>query len=274
MRDVVAALGDRLGWTPAQAWTVVPGLAVVVPVVVATVVGVLGQPAPEPAAALGLPVPAAPGAVAPTPAPEAPVVPPAVVPDLPVPVAVAPPALLPGLVLPAAPGPRPGPGTAQPSAPAPATRPSALPSPEPLRVTDNGSTSTVGADPTLPAGDLPVQAGPLGEVARSFVRLSGSGRVLRLALDATPGATYGEAAAGVRACPNTDARWLSGSGQSPAAAPPVDEPRCVPGTSSDGTWSFDVSAFPDLTGAGLSLLPDPAGPAPYRLAFRTSLEDA
>ncbi len=271
MRDPLGAAARRLGWTPGQAWTVVPGLVLAVPVLLASVLGVAGRTAPGASAApvqSPLPLPLPLPSPQPVAAPSAPL-PDGVVPALPVgpaapvPVLPPPPGLLPGLV-PLAPEPSP----AQPSA---APRPSAAASPRPLAVAAAGWTSTVGDDATVPATDLPVQAGPAGEVARSWVRLSGQGEVLLLPADNAPGAGFGGPVAGARACQTSTTAWTPGRAQ--AQAPPFDAQRCVTGTLAGGTWSFDLSSFPDVTGAGITLLPEPASPLPFRIAFRTSLEN-
>ncbi len=269
MRDVVAAAGARLGWTPGQSWTVLPGLALSAPVLVASVVGVLGQSPPTVLPTLSLPAPAAAPPVRPPAAPVAPALPDA--PALPPPGALAlPPDVGPGLlpgVLPAAPAERPAEDEGPPA-------PTTSPAPVELVVSDSGYASALGADPTVPGGTLPVQAGPTGELARSFLRLSRRTEVLRLSLDPSQGASYGEAVGGVRACQNVAADWASGGGQQLAAAPEVDAARCVTGVRDGDAYAFDLAALPDPVGAGLSLLSDPAGPAPFRLVFRTLLEDA
>ena len=142
--------------------------------------------------------------------------------------------------------------------PEPTDSPTPQPS-EPLRITGGGYAAADAGTPLatagIPAGSVGVgsRAGQVDKV--TYLRLSGTARVLRLKVDAS-GASVLDQNAVLAACPVTQSSWKVGQGDvAPAAAPPYSCGLTAPGVrSNDGTsWTFDVSSI-DLSN-GLAIVP-------------------
>ncbi len=133
--------------------------------------------------------------------------------------------------------------------------------PKPLKVTARLYAS-LGSETPLATRDVPERSLPVGnrvgqEDKRSYVRLAGSERELRLTEAAGGRETRGPPL--VQACQVTDANWAEGEGVAFSAAPKFDAASCVLGArASDGGWSFDLSGFSDPTdqrGIALTVAP-------------------
>lgn len=129
----------------------------------------------------------------------------------------------------------------------------------PLSVEEGGFAVSPGAQvgPALPRNLLPVGEREGGVAAVSFVRLSGQGRILRLAVDRAR--SLGEAAAQLEMCPIQSATWVAGGGLPMAQAPRYDCTAGSPGVRlPDGSWAFDLGRFPDRAGSdGFAIVPQP-----------------
>lgn len=145
----------------------------------------------------------------------------------------------------------------------------------PLAVLEGGWATTGAGTPAaranVPPDTLPVAANAGGSTTRrSFVRLQGSGTVLVLRPKSDAGATVNDTGAAVVACAITDEGWAPREAVPLEAAPPFDPKRCVGGARQpDGSWRFDLTAFPDRSGrSGFTLLPDPTRTtAPFQVAY-------
>lgn len=173
---------------------------------------------------------------------------------------------------PAAPAPPPA---APPSAPPPEVVPTPKAEPVPLAVAAALWVSRTGGTPLaatgVPAGSLPVGKRATLLDKASFVRLSGT--TTTLALTEVAEGTRGSAtAAEVAACQVLEDDWEEGQAKAFDAAPGYDPATCVTGKrDDDGTWTFDLSAFPTRTDArGLALVPTAAAPADFQVAFATA----
>lgn len=192
---------------------------------------------------------------------------------------------------PASPGPATPPVPRRPSAPAPrpsapAPRSSRTPDPAPAAPADGGmnglsvvssgyTSSTSGtplSGPEVPEDGLPVGT-RLGRVDKmSFLRLAGSGTVLRLRLVDEPAAHLLVPVAAVEACAITEEGWaIDEPGAPPQAAPRHDTDRCAPGSEdADGTWHFDLARLQPLDGdVGIALVPVTEGATTFQVTFST-----
>ncbi|MCA1711850.1 MAG: hypothetical protein LC789_09560, partial [Actinobacteria bacterium] len=171
----------------------------------------------------------------------------------PAPVAVEAPFGVPHLV--AAPAPAPAPAGAEPELFARAT---AVPRPAsevPLTVVESSYSTSDPVPVGVPAGGLPIGARAGAHVETSYVRLAGTGTLLRLAVSAEQGASFGPDAPQVAACRNTTGDWTGGR---PGPAVPFDENGCAPGVRVADGYAFDLGRFADrgdLRGFALVAVP-------------------
>ena len=273
MSDPMMLLARRIGTTPGQAWTLSLGFLLAVLLLTTSLPPVLDQraaprpiaaalPTEAPQALLGQPVPDAatePGVTDPGgPDPLAPLEP-----LLPAPPAA--PLLPPALGEPFSPAaPAPAAGGAPPA-------PFALPPPPPavaaLTVREGGWSVSGPPTAAVPKDGLPVGALLGSEREQAYVRLTGTGTELVLALVDDEGASVNPAGAAVRACRILDAGWTA---QRPGPAVDFDPGDCVaaePGP--DSTFRFGLAAYPDRTGsAGFALVLDGSAPTTPPRTFR------
>jgi hypothetical protein len=128
------------------------------------------------------------------------------------------------------------------------------------------TTSTPLAPPGGPGQYLPVEL-RLGSVDKaSFVRVSGSGTVLDLALSATPG--HQVPATGtivIAACSILDGTWDLTDGGPMSTAPRIDGSACAVGAATETGYRFDVSRI--STANGLALVPSGPTTSTGRVTF-------
>lgn len=146
--------------------------------------------------------------------------------------------------------------------------------PTPLLIRASGwSTRTSGtpvASRGVPAGALPVGMMFGAEDKLSFVRLSGTATTLRLQLAAPEGQRTPQAAK-IVACPITS-DWQPAEAMSFNEDPEFDCKTSAAGQlQPDGSWSFDLSAFPDIAGdKGFALTPIRTGTLDdWQVSFRS-----
>lgn len=127
------------------------------------------------------------------------------------------------------------------------------------------------AAPGVPERSLPVAATGGQHDTISFVRLGGSGHSLVLAPAQAEGASYLEQFAAVQACRIVAPGWAAVEGQAMAESPRWEPGACAAGVrADDGTWSFDLGAFPDRNDdRGFALVP---GPTASVSTFRVTLQ--
>ena len=142
-----------------------------------------------------------------------------------------------------------------------------------LRVTERGwatpeATAALAAA-TIPQGGLPVAAIAGDEDKRSYLRLSGAGTHLRLALHSEPGSAVLEDMANVRACPVVSGDWTGRPAMKLERAPRMDCSVRAPGRlQRDGTYAFDLSAFADRARAnGVALAATKGDARTFQLVF-------
>jgi hypothetical protein len=131
----------------------------------------------------------------------------------------------------------------------------------------NGSGTPL-ATQDVPNGSLPVGKRVGQEDKRSYVRLSGTDTLLRLA-EAGSGRSTGGSVVSVQACRVTQADWAEGSGVALSSAPAFEATSCVKGQrATDGVWEFDLSAYPDRADAkGFALVVAPDGGVDFQVNF-------
>lgn len=151
---------------------------------------------------------------------------------------------------------------------APAAAPSAL-----LRVVDAGwATSNLTSELsafTVPDDGLPVAAVAGDEDKRTYLRLAGSGRELRLHLHKARGAQVLEENASLRACAVASAVWSAGAAIDLANAPKLDCSHRAPARRQrDGSYAFDLTSFPDnLATNGVALTAVKGDARTFQLVF-------
>ena len=157
-------------------------------------------------------------------------------------------------------------GSAGAAAPAPA--PAAL-----LRVVDAGwatanLTSELSAF-TVPDDGLPVAAVAGDEDKRTYLRLAGSGRELRLHLHKAQGVQILEDNASLRACAVASATWSAGAAMDLANAPKLDCSHRAPARRQrDGSYLFDLTSFPNnLATNGIALTAVKGDARTFQLVF-------
>lgn len=273
MSDPMTLLARRIGTTPGQAWTLSLGFLLAVLLLTTSLPPVLDQrAAPRPVAA-ALPT-EAPQALSGSPVPDAATEPGVTEPGVADPLAPlepllpAPPAaplLPPALREPFSPAaPAPAAGGAPPA-------PFALPPPPPavaaLTVREGGWSVSGAPTAAVPKDGLPVGALLGSERERAYVRLTGTGTDLVLALVDDEGASVNPTDAAVRACRILDAGWTA---QRPGPAVEFDPEDCVAAEPApDSTFRFGLAAYPDRTGpAGFALVLDGSAPTTPPRTFR------
>ena len=148
-----------------------------------------------------------------------------------------------------------------------------------LRVTETGwaapETTVALAAATIPEGGLPVAAVAGEEDKRSYLRLSGGGTHLRLALHSDPGSAVLEELAGLRACPVTTGDWTGRPAMKLERAPKIDCSLRAPGRRQrDGTYLFDLSSFADRARAnGIALAPTKGDGRTFQVVFAVIDDD-
>ena len=110
--------------------------------------------------------------------------------------------------------------------------------------------------PVTPGTAYPVALRVGAPDKQSYLRLTGTGGLLRLALSTQPGHQLGTVDA-VRACRIVPSDWTLEDGSSLAGAPEVDLVDCVLGRPGTDAWTFDLSGID--AGNGVALVP--VGPA-------------
>ena len=175
-----------------------------------------------------------------------------------------------GVSTPSRPAPERSPTAAGPAAPIPTTTSTTAISP--LRIRASGwSTRTAGtplASEGVPTNALPVGRRLGADDKLSFVRLTGTATVLSLQIGPEDGQRSPEEA-GVVACPVTS-DWQPAEAMSFSNDPTYDCSSPAAGQRQpDGSWTFDLSAFPDRTGdKGFALVPSGDDPlADWQVAF-------
>lgn len=121
---------------------------------------------------------------------------------------------------------------------------------KPLRITARLYASLAAGTPlataSVPEGSLPVGKRASREDKRSYVRLAGTAKELRLTEGTDGRETHGPVV--VQACQVAEGGWDEGKGVPLDSAPKFDPAACVVGVrASDGLWSFDLSSFSDPT---------------------------
>jgi hypothetical protein len=136
--------------------------------------------------------------------------------------------------------------------------------PAKLTIVRSGYASNTAGTPVEQApanGGLPVAAAGGQASKRSFIALGGGGTVLHLAVATDPGANVGDDRASISACPILKPGWEATRGQA-MPGPEFTQPCATGVRQSDGSWTFDLSAFGDPTkAAGFALTPDPSDAA-------------
>lgn len=143
-----------------------------------------------------------------------------------------------------------GGGSVAPDAPMASGGGSGADSEKPLSITARLYASLASGTPLAAAG-VPESSLPVGNRAsredkRSYLRLAGTAKELRLTEGTEGRETHGPVV--VRACQVVEGGWGEGKAVSLASAPKFDAAACVVGVrASDGLWSFDLSSFSDPT---------------------------
>lgn len=151
--------------------------------------------------------------------------------------------------------------------------------PTPLSITRSGYASVTGGTPLEqqpPENGLPVSAAG-GQVAKfSYIALTGAETTLRLKPVAATGGNVADDRAGIRACLITTPDWEPNRGVAMSSAPVYDATSCTTGArGTDGTWSFDVMDFGDVsTINGLAIVPVPDPALEFLVTFRPVAERA
>lgn len=132
----------------------------------------------------------------------------------------------------------------------------------PLRITRAAWASAQAGTPLaatgVPAGSLPVGRRPGFDADKvAFVKLSGGASSLKLVPHGDSTGTRNGSGAAIQACRITTPGWEAAEGQSMEAAPAWDCGVAVLGKrADDGTWTFDLSIFPDRADdRGFALIP-------------------
>jgi hypothetical protein len=148
--------------------------------------------------------------------------------------------------------------------------------PAPLRVKESAWASRTAGTPLanqgVPASSLPV-GNRLGQADKlSFVRLSGVAPTLTLREHEDASGQRTPATAIISACRITDGSWKAGEAVAFDAAPAYDDAACTPGVrAADGTWTFDLQAFPQRSDdRGFALVPGPESPIDFQVAFKVA----
>jgi hypothetical protein len=141
----------------------------------------------------------------------------------------------------------------------------------PLRITASGYASVFGGTPVEqppPEDGLPVAATGGNMTKLSFVRLSGTATVLKLAMVEGTGANLNETSAAIKACPITEA-WQAARGVPLADAPAYDAATCVLANVSDGAWTFDLSGLLERGRTnGFALVPGVSQADTFQVTFK------
>lgn len=151
---------------------------------------------------------------------------------------------------------------------------SAAAAPLPLQIVGSAwATATAGtplAAQGVPAKSLPVGTRVGQHDKRSYVRLSGSAPALTLAPHPDAAGQRAPETGMILACQVTVAGWKDAEALRFADAPAHDSTKCVPGVrSADGSWTFDLSAFPTRSDdRGFALVPGPTAPLDFQVAFK------
>jgi len=149
--------------------------------------------------------------------------------------------------------------------------------PTPLSITRSGYASVTGGTPLEqqpPENGLPVSAAG-GQVAKfSYIALSGAETTLRLKPVAATGGNVNGDRAGIRACLITTPGWEPKRGTSLSSAPKFDATACATGVrGSDGTWSFDLLDFGNVSASnGLAIVPVADPTLEFLVTFRPVAE--
>lgn len=138
---------------------------------------------------------------------------------------------------------------------------------EPVRYTADGAltiiasgyaSATAGAPTSgagIPDNGLPVGATATAATYETFVKLTGNGTALHLALVPDNGASAGDSLAKMTICPITDASWKPARNEAMADAPKFST-ICSPGARQpDGTWVFDLGPFDQSKVPGFAIIP-------------------
>lgn len=116
-----------------------------------------------------------------------------------------------------------------------------------LSILASGYSSRTGGTPLEqdpPGGGLPVAATGGQDAKRSYVKLGGTGTVLRLKLVTDANQNINVETAAVKVCPITKADWQPARGQALDAGPPFNVDRCQAGVAkAGGVWEFDLEQF-------------------------------
>jgi hypothetical protein len=141
----------------------------------------------------------------------------------------------------------------------------------PLRITSSGYASVFGGTPLEqppPEEGLPVAATAGNVTKMSFIRLSGTAPLLRLAPAEGTGANLNETSAAIKACRITET-WEPERGIGTADAPSYDAENCVLANVVDGVWTFDLAGQADRGGTnGFALVPGIAAADTFQVTFR------
>lgn len=272
----MARMARAIGCTEGQAYTLTIGTAVAVLLLANTLPAAFRPRPPEVAVAVA-PVPTAPGPPAPLgpPPPAAPHADAAAAPEPAPPLGPLGPARGDGREAGAPATPAEARGGPPPPV-APAADAAATPA-QPLVVSEAGwataGAGTPAARAGVPPGSLPVGSGGGTTTRLSFVRLSGPGTVLALAVRPEAEANVNPAGAAVAACPITDPEWQPREAVALTDAPSFDAGRCAGGArQGDGSWRFDLAGFADRAGpAGFALVPAGASSPGFQISFDPSI---
>lgn len=142
---------------------------------------------------------------------------------------------------------------------------------KPLRITARLYASLASGTPlataSVPESSLPVGRRASREDKRSYLRLDGTAKELRLSEGTDGRETHGPVV--VQACQVLEGGWEEGKGVSLDRAPKFDADTCVLGVrASDGLWSFDLSGFSDPTDErGIALTVGPGAGVDFQVNF-------
>lgn len=146
----------------------------------------------------------------------------------------------------------------------------------PLKVTTAAWASAQAGTPLaatgVPAGSLPVGRRPGFETDKvAFVRLTGTATTLTLVPHEDAAGQRSGDTAEIQACRITTAGWSKAEAQSMDEAPKWDCAVAAMGKrGEDGSWTFDLSSFPDRSGAtGFALIPAGTG-LDFQVAFKVA----
>lgn len=170
---------------------------------------------------------------------------------------------------------RPSSSTFDSSSPPASESPAAV-TPTPLRVETAAWASAQAGTPVastgVPEGSLPVGRRPGFETDKvSFVRLAGTATTLTLVPHGDAAGQRNAGSAQIQACRITTAGWTKKEAQSMGEAPKWDCAVAAVGQrAADGSWTFDLSGFPERSGSsGFALVPAGAG-LDYQVAFKVT----